>query len=131
MARKKSEEAVGSTSNDELNNHFKKELNSGDIKDVEEFISTGLTLLDYAIANKREGGVPMGRITEICGNEATGKSLIAYHILANTQKKGGIAVYVDTERAANKDFMTRMGIDWQKLIYTRKASCIEDVFSFI
>jgi RecA/RadA recombinase len=43
------------------------------------------------------GGFPVGRITEITGLEASGKSLLAAHTLAETQKKGGLAVYIDTE----------------------------------
>lgn len=130
MAKKKKDEEQDSVVLDDLSDFFKKELSSADISDVEEFISTGSTLLDYAIANRPNGGIPVGRITEICGNEATGKSLIAYHVLANTQKMGGVAVYIDTERAANKDFMQRMGIDCKKLIY-ENFSCIEEVFEYI
>jgi recombination protein RecA len=131
MARKKKEEiSEDDIGLDQINNYFKKELDSKEISDVESFVSTGSTLLDYAISNKRNGGVPTRRIIELCGNEATGKSLIAYHILANTQKAGGVAIYIDTERAANKEFLTRMGINWNKLIYT-KQSCIEDVFDYI
>ena len=132
MARPKKEKNVddSSSDNEQLNDYFKKELSSKDISDVENFISTGSTLLDYAIANKKSGGIPTRRVVEICGDEATGKSLIAYHILANTQKVGGVAIYIDTERAANKEFLTRMGVDWNKLIYTRQ-SCIEDVFDYI
>jgi recombination protein RecA len=134
MARKKKDESneddSGNVGLEHLNNYFKKELNSKEISDVESFISTGSTLLDYAISNRKNGGIPTRRVTELCGNEATGKSLIAYHILANTQKVGGVAIYIDTERAANKEFLTRMGVDWDKLIYTRQ-SCIEDVFDYI
>jgi len=49
------------------------------------FVSTGSTLLDYIIANQRDGGVPGGRIIEISGDESTGKTVIASHIAANTQ----------------------------------------------
>lgn len=132
MARKKKDDfsSPDDGSYDNLNDYFKKELSSKDISDVERFISTGSTLLDFAISNKKNGGIPLGRVTEICGNEATGKSLIAYQILANTQKAGGVAIYIDTERAANKEFLTRLGVDWNKLIYSRQSS-IEDVFDFI
>jgi len=86
-------------------------LNGPNPTDVKEFISTGSTLLDYAIANRRGGGVPEGKLTEIVGEEASGKSLLMTHILANTQKKGGIAILLDTENAANPDFMKRVGLD--------------------
>ena len=68
---------------------------------VSDFISTGSTLLDYIISNRRDGGVPVGKLTEIAGEEASGKSLLCAHIIANTQRKGGIAVYIDSENAAN------------------------------
>lgn len=74
----------------------------------------------------------MGRIIEICGNEGSGKSLIAYHVLANCQKMGGLAIYIDIERAANKQFMERMGIDYKKLYQPSPIpSTIEDVFTFV
>lgn len=129
MARKKKENEIVDT--DDLQEFFKKNLDGQDLEDVETYISTGSTLLDYAIANKPNGGVPVGRIVEFSGAESSGKSLIAYHILANTQKQGGIAVYIDTERSGNKEFMERMGIDWKKLIYVRDLGTIEEVFEYI
>lgn len=117
---------------EDLIEHFKKELGSDDEERTESFISTGSTLLDYAISNRRDGGIPVGRIIEISGNEGTGKSLIAYHILANTQKKGGIGVYIDTERAGKQDFMERMGINWKNLVKPPKTpGNIEEVFDYI
>ncbi len=74
----------------------------------------------------------MGRIIEVVGNEGSGKSLIAYHVLANCQKMGGLAIYIDTERAANKEFMERMGINYEKLYQPKPIpSTIEEVFTFI
>ncbi len=90
--------------------------------DVKEFISTGSTLLDYIVSNRRNGGVPVGKFTEISGQEASGKSLLAAQILANAQKKGGIAVLIDTENAANPDFMTRVGVDLSKLLYLQPGT---------
>jgi recombination protein RecA len=58
--------------------------------------------------------------------------LIAYHVLANCQKAGGLAIYIDTERSANKEFMERMGINYSKLYQPKPIpSSIEDVFMFI
>ena len=110
---------------------FQKAVGNRYLEPVKSFISTGCTLLDYAIANKPNGGVPVGRITEIVGNEASGKSLITYHILANTQKKGGIAVYIDTERAADREFMERMGIDFDSLVLPQPPDTIEGVFDMV
>jgi len=57
--------------------------------DLTEWISTGSSMLDLAISNRKHGGIPVGRITEITGLEASGKSLVAAHLLANTQKRMG------------------------------------------
>ena len=97
---------------------------------VKEFISTGSTLLDYIISNRRGGGVPVGKLTEVQGEEASGKSLLCAHIIANTQKKGGIAVYIDTENAANPEFMQRIGVDLEKLVYIQPGT-IEKAFETI
>lgn len=94
------------------------------------FISTGSTLLDYAISNRRNGGVPTGKLTEIAGEEASGKSLIISHVIANTQKKGGLAVLLDTENAASPDFMEQVGVDLDSLIYLQPAT-IEKTFETI
>ena len=78
-------------------------LNSSDSPtEVKQWISTGSTLLDYAIANKRNGGIPVGKIVEISGLTGTGKSLLAFHIAKNTQKMGGIVFYLDTENAVTE-----------------------------
>lgn len=90
--------------------------------DVKEFIDTGSTLLNYIICNRRNGGVPVGKISEIVGEEATGKSLVVTHILANTQKKGGLAVYIDEENALNPEFAQRVGLDLNRLVYLQCGS---------
>lgn len=126
MAKKGSEE--------EIFDYFKKELDAVEEEKVESFISTGSTLLDYKIANRPNGGVPVGRITEIIGGEGSGKSLLAYHIMSNTQKRGGIAVYIDTERSFNEEFMKRMGVDTTpgRFIRPKKTpGSIEEVFEYI
>jgi len=105
-------------------------LNESNPTEVKDFISTGCTTLDYCIANRRNGGIPAGKLTEIVGEEASGKSLLATQILANTQKKGGIAVLFDTENAANPDFMKRVGLDAAKLVYMQPG-CIEDCYETI
>lgn len=97
---------------------------------VHDWLSTGSTLLDYIISNRRNGGVPCGKITEIQGEESSGKSLICAHLVANIQRKGGIAVYLDTENAANPDFMRRIGVDLERLIYVQPGT-IEKTFEII
>ena len=90
--------------------------------DVKDFISTGSTLLDYLITNKRGGGIPVGKITEIVGEEATGKSLLVTQILANTQKRNGLAVYIDEENSLNPEFAQRVGLNLDKLVYMQCGS---------
>lgn len=94
--------------------------------EVKEFISTGSTILDYTIANKPNGGVPVGKLTEISGEEASGKSLMIAHLIANTQKKGGLAALLDTENAFNADFARQLGVDVNKMIYVQPGT-IEEV----
>ncbi len=89
---------------------------------VKEFIPTGSTLLDYVMTNRRGGGVPVGKMTAIEGEEQTGKSLLCAHIIANAQRMGGIAVYIDTENAANPDFMKRVGVDLESLVYIQPGT---------
>ncbi len=98
--------------------------------DLTEWISTGSSLLDLAISNRANGGLPVGRITEITGMEASGKSLIAAHLLANTQKMGGLAVYIDTENAMNEEFLTAIGMDISKMLYIQ-LEAVEDIFEVI
>lgn len=85
--------------------------------DVKEFISTGSTLLDYSVSNRRDGGVPVGKLTELSGEEASGKSLVCAHLIANCQKRGGIAFYIDNENAMNPEFARQIGVDLRKLVY--------------
>lgn len=96
------------------------------------WVSTGSTALDYIISNKRDGGLPAGRLTSIAGLNSTGKSLMASHICANTQKMGGLPIYLDNERAFNHDFATRIGLDTEHNFMMPEApSTVEDVFSFL
>lgn len=94
--------------------------------DVKEFISFGSTLLNYICTNRKNGGAPVGKITEIAGEEASGKSLICAHLIAECQKRGGIAIYMDTENAANPAFMQQLGVDLKQLVYLQPGT-IEDV----
>lgn len=95
--------------------------------DVNECISTGSTMLDLAISNRPNGGLPVGRIIEITGLEASGKSLLAAHALADTQKKGGLAVYIDTENAVSREFLEAIGVNLKDMLYV-PLETIEDIF---
>jgi len=98
--------------------------------DIKEFISTGSSTLDLAISNKPNGGIAVGRITEINGLESSGKSLLGAHILAETQKKDGIAVYIDTETSVSQEFMEVIGIDLTKMLYLHLET-VEEIFEAI
>ena len=98
--------------------------------DVKEFVSTGSTMLDLAICNRPNGGIAVGRITELNGLESSGKSLIGAHILAETQKKGGVAVYIDTETAVSEDFLEVIGVNINNMLYLHLET-VEDIFEAI
>ena len=98
--------------------------------DVKEFISTGSSVLDLAISNRPNGGVAVGRITEINGLESSGKSLIGTHILSETQKKGGLAVYIDTETSVSREWLETIGVNVQDLLYLH-VETVEDIFECI
>lgn len=97
---------------------------------ITDWVSTGSTLLDLAIANRTNAGIPVGRIMEITGLEASGKSLVAAHLLAETQKKGGVAVFIDTEQSVSTDFLSAIGVDIPKMLYV-DAQTVEDIFEKI
>jgi recombination protein RecA len=97
---------------------------------IVDWISTGSTTLDLAISNRPHGGLPVGRMTELNGLEGTGKSLIAAHVLAETQKKDGIAIMIDTESAAAPDFWQAVGVKIPNLVYINLTT-VEDIFNYI
>jgi recombination protein RecA len=74
--------------------------------------------------------LPVGRIVELHGLESTGKSLICAHIIANTQKMGGKAVFIDTENAAAPEFWKAVGVDIKEMGYATLFT-VEEVFSKI
>ena len=98
--------------------------------DVKDFISTGSSMLDLAISNRPDGGIAVGRITEINGLESSGKSLLGAHLLAETQKKGGVAVYIDTETSVSQDILQCIGVDLDSMLYVHLET-VEDIFETI
>jgi len=98
--------------------------------DLDEWVSTGSEMLDLAISNRPNGGLPVGRITEITGLEGSGKSLVAAHSIADTQKRGGLGVYIDTENALNQEFLEAIGVDLKKMLYV-PLETVEDIFEAI
>ena len=95
---------------------------------VKRWISTGSTLLDYIVANRRNGGLPEGRIVEIFGPPSIGKSHIATQIARSTQQMGGICVYIDTENATSVENLQALGVDVTKRFVYVDTHCTEEVF---
>jgi len=97
---------------------------------VKEWVGTGSTMLDLAISNRKYGGFPVGRVSEITGLEQSGKSLLAAHALLNTQKKGGLAVYIDTENAISTEYLTAIGLNLKDMLYI-PLETVEDIFETV
>jgi recombination protein RecA len=95
---------------------------------VKRWISTGSKLLDYICSNRRNGGLPEGRIVEIFGPPSIGKSHIATQIARSTQEMGGIAVYIDTENATSVENLQMLGVDVSNRFVYVDTHCTEEVF---
>jgi recombination protein RecA len=79
-------------------------------------ISTGAINLDAAIG---VGGVPRGRVTEIYGPESSGKTTLCLHVVANAQRLGGTAAFIDAEHALDTDYATKLGVDVEQLLVSQ------------
>lgn len=79
-------------------------------------IPTGAINLDAAIG---VGGIPRGRVTEIYGPESSGKTTLCLHVVANAQKLGGTAAFIDAEHALDTDYAARLGVDVDKLLVSQ------------
>jgi recombination protein RecA len=90
------------------------------------FLSTGCGTLDFSLG----GGVPYGRLTEILGWQSSGKSVIAANLLASCQKKGGIAIMLDTENSLLSGWANTLGVDDKKLLILN-TKYLEDAFDQI
>lgn len=85
------------------------------VEDVEA-LSTGSLSLDIALGI---GGYPTGRIVEIYGPESSGKTTLSMHAIAEAQKKGGIAAFIDAEHAFDRNYAEKLGIDIENLIISQ------------
>ncbi|MFH0911315.1 MAG: recombinase RecA [Planctomycetota bacterium] len=81
-----------------------------------EVISTGSLSLDWALG---VGGVPRGRIVECFGPESSGKTTLALHIVANCQKRGGVAAFIDAEHALDPAYARRLGVNLENLLVSQ------------
>ncbi len=79
-------------------------------------ISTGSLSLDLALG---VGGIPRGRIIEIYGQESSGKTTLAYHIIAEAQKAGGIAAFIDAEHSVDATYAANLGVDIDSLLVSQ------------
>ena len=90
-------------------------LGDGVISEVES-ISTGSLSLDFALGI---GGVPRGRIVEIYGPESSGKTSLCLHIIAEAQKQGGLAAFIDAEHALDINYAKKLGVDTPNLLLSQ------------
>ena len=81
-----------------------------------ESIPTGSLALDMALGI---GGIPRGRVTEVYGAESAGKSTLALHIMAESQKLGGVAAYIDVEHAMDPSYAQKLGVDVEALLISQ------------
>ncbi|HID55699.1 TPA: recombinase RecA [Candidatus Poribacteria bacterium] len=93
-------------------------LRGGEIIPVEA-IPTGSLALDKALGI---GGVPRGRIVEIYGQEASGKTTLCLHIISEAQKRGGVAAFIDAENALDPTYAQRIGVDLESLLISQPDS---------
>ena len=84
-----------------------------------EVISTGAFSLDLALG---VNGLPRGRIVEVYGQESSGKTTLTLHVIANAQKKGGLAAFVDAEHALDPAYARRIGVDLDNLLVAQPNS---------
>lgn len=123
MAAKKS----GNTQLDAVLNQIRKEFGESAImrmgdaeasKDI-PVIPTGAFSLDLALG---VGGLPRGRVVEVYGQESSGKTTLALHVIANAQKAGGLAAFVDAEHAMDPNYARRIGVDLDNLLVSQPNS---------
>ncbi|MGM0588189.1 MAG: recombinase RecA [Bacteroidota bacterium] len=93
-------------------------LGDNAIRNVES-ISTGSLMVDYALG---VGGIPRGRITEIYGPEGSGKTTLALHVIAEAQKAGGYAAFIDAEHAFDPKYAKSLGINTDELLVSQPDS---------
>ena len=128
MAEKKAEakKTTGNTALDAVMSQIRKEfgemsimrLGDREAQDI-PVISTGAVSLDMALG---VGGLPRGRIVECYGQESSGKTTLALHVVANAQKAGGVAAFIDAEHALDPTYAKKIGVDLDNLIVSQPNS---------
>jgi recombination protein RecA len=97
-------------------------LNEENPTEVTDWIPTGSRWLDSIICKGKLAGIPVGKVTEIAGLEATGKSYMAAQVAANAQKMGIDVIYFDSESAIDPTFLERAGCDVNTILYVQAQS---------
>lgn len=126
MAEKKSEAKNSNTALEAVMSQIRKEfgemaimrLGDQETKDI-PVISTGALSLDMALG---VGGLPRGRVVECYGQESSGKTTLALHVVANAQKAGGVAAFIDAEHALDPSYAKKIGVDLENLIVSQPNS---------
>src|SRR6516165_6809100 len=85
-------------------------------------IPSGALSLDIALGGR---GLPRGRIVEIFGPESTGKTTVALHAVANAQRQGGVAAFIDAEHALDPSWAKRIGVDLEALLVSQPSNAEE------
>lgn len=123
---KASEAKTGNTALDAVMSQIRKEFGELSImrlgdQEVQQIpvISTGALSLDLALG---VGGLPRGRIVECYGQESSGKTTLALHVVANAQKNGGIAAFIDAEHALDPSYAKKIGVNLDDLIVAQPNS---------
>ena len=123
MAQKKEKNMLGlEDALEEIKQRFGESaiMKLDDVKRVDvDSISTGSISLDWALGI---GGVPRGRVIEIFGAESSGKSTLALHILAESQKRGGIGAFIDAEHALDPEYAKKIGVNINNLLISQPDS---------
>jgi len=91
-------------------------LGEDHVPTIENSVSTGCLSLDVALG---VGGVPRGRIIEVYGPESSGKTTLALHIVAEAQKAGGYAAYIDAEHAVDPEYSKNLGVNTEELLISQ------------
>jgi len=137
MVKKKKQEEVNSETTSQLQktlDEIKGRFGEGSVMRLNETrasnvdaIPTGSLAVDLALG---VGGMPRGRVVEIFGAESTGKTTLALHVIAEAQKKGGTAAFVDAEHALDPDYAKRIGVDIKELIISQPG-CGEEALQIV
>ena len=117
---------TGNTALDAVMSQIRKEfgemsimrLGDQQVKDI-DVISTGAVSLDMALG---VGGLPRGRIVECYGQESSGKTTLALHVVANAQKAGGVAAFIDAEHALDPSYARKIGVNLDDLVVSQPNS---------